>query len=121
MNAASDYRVKDTPFRPNRWMVDSVRWPDSDNSTSNFFEDREAAEIECARRNSQPKRRLVSMPVSHSEVLKKCAAGLGLVCRFNLNSQQCWLEFESTCQDADAFAKIVFEELGVFPNVSTLS
>lgn len=47
------YHVIDTPMRPRRWKVESIKFPGCNNSWTEYYEFKEAAETECFRRNSQ--------------------------------------------------------------------
>jgi len=47
-----NYKVIDTPCRPRRWKVESVRWPNGNNSWTNYFVERKDAQNECDKRNS---------------------------------------------------------------------
>lgn len=47
------YKVIDTPMRPKRWKVESVNWPGSNNSWTEYFLTRGEAQTECDKRNKK--------------------------------------------------------------------
>ena len=66
-----EWKVIDTPCRPKRWKVESVQWPGRNNSWTEYFEDRYAAELECSRRNSKTHEQGLSSGISDAATASK--------------------------------------------------
>jgi hypothetical protein len=48
-----EYHVIETPMFPNKWKVEQIKWPGHDNSTCNYFADKQKALNEAHRRNNK--------------------------------------------------------------------